>query len=137
MQRIGRVVALLGTRATICFEPVEACKKCDAAVLCQGASSNHTVMVENPLGARVGDDVLIEQAAGKALLSAFLLFGLPVLLAFVGLVLGARWGDLPSMISGILAFAAGLIIAKVINNILARSTLLLPRITEIRKKEGS
>ena len=137
MRKIGRVIELQGTRATVCFEPAETCKKCDAAALCQGAGSRHTVVVENPAGARVGDEVFVEQAPGKALLSAFLVFGLPVLLAVFGLIIGARWGDLWSMIGGLSAFALGLIVAKVVNDLLAKSPWLMPRVSEVRQKEGS
>ena len=137
MRRIGRVVALDESRATVCFEPGEACKKCDAGALCHAAGSKHTVLVENNENAGVGDDVYVEQAPGKALLSAFFLFGLPVILAVLGLVFGVRWGEMWSILCGISGFALGLTIAKLINNLLARNSLFLPRITEVLKKEGS
>jgi sigma-E factor negative regulatory protein RseC len=137
MRSIGRVIELLGSEATVCFEPGEACKKCDAGTLCHGAGSKHTVLVENPLGAQVGDNVCVEQSPRKALLSAFIVFGLPVLLAVLGLVVGARWAEAWSIILGITGFVIGLIIAKILDNMLVRKKLWLPRITEIRKKEGS
>ena len=134
MKRIGRVIACSGSRAEVCFEPGEACRKCEAGVLCGAAGKKHTVLVENAKHAQVGDDVYVEQAAGKALLSAFFLFGLPVILALVGLVLGARWGETWSVICGISGLVLGLIIAKIINNLLVRRALLLPRIVEVMKK---
>jgi positive regulator of sigma E activity len=134
MRKIGRVVARSGAQAAVCFEPGEACRKCEAGVLCGAAGKEHTVLVENAAEARVGDEVYVEQAPGKALLSAFLLFCLPVILALVGIFLGGRWGETWSVVWGISCFALGLVIAKIINNLLTRSSLLLPRIVEIVEK---
>jgi positive regulator of sigma E activity len=137
MRRIGRVVALDGSRATVCFDPGEACKKCEAGPVCHAASAKRTVIVENTVNAWIGDDVSVKQSPGKALLSAFILFGLPVILAVLGLIIGTRWGETWSVICGVAGFVLGLIIAKFINNRLARNSLFLPRITEVLKKEGS
>ena len=130
-------MALDGTRATVCFEPGDACKKCEAGPVCHAASAKHTISVQNTLNARIGDDVLVEQSPGKALLSAFIIFGLPVILAIFGLVVGSRWGETWSVVCGVAGFALGLVIAKFINNRLVRNALFLPRITEIVKKDGS
>ena len=137
MRRVGRVIALNESRATVCFEPGAACKKCDAGVLCHAAGSKHTILVENNEHAQVGDDVYVEQSSGRALLSAFLLFGLPVILAVLGLIIGTRWGETWSVICGISGFVLGLIVAKIINNLLARNSLFLPHITEVLRKQGS
>ena len=134
MRRIGRVVTRSGSQAAVCFDSGEACRECEAGALCGAKGKEHTVLVENAAQARVGDEVYVEQAPGKALLSAFLLFGLPVILALVGILLGGRWGETWSVICGISGFALGLVIAKIINNLLTRSSLLLPRIVEIVEK---
>lgn len=134
MRRIGRVVTRSGSQAAVCFDSGEACRKCEAGALCGATGKEHTVLVENAAQARVGDEVYVEQAPGKALLSAFLLFGLPVILALVGILLGGRWGETWSVICGISGFVLGLVIAKIINNLLTRSSLLLPRIVEIVEK---
>jgi len=105
--------------------------------MCQAAGSKRTVSATNSENGQIGDEVFVEQAPGKALFSAFLLFGLPILLALIGLSIGARWGETTSVICGISGFAVGLLIAKIINNLLARKYLFLPRITEIVKKEGA
>ncbi len=137
MRRRGRIIALDNGRATVCFELQDACEKCDARAMCQVAGSKRTVSATNSENGQIGDEVVVEQAPGKALFSAFLLFGLPILLAVIGLIIGARWGETASVISGISGFAVGLLIAKIINNLLARKSLFLPRITEIVKKEGA
>jgi hypothetical protein len=93
------------------------------------------VLVENNVGAQINDEVYVEQSPGIGLVSAFLLFGLPVVLALVGLIIGARWGQTGSLLIGVSGFATGLIIAKLVDNKLIRKSLFLPRIAEIVEKE--
>lgn len=137
MRRKGRVIASHHSQATVCFEPREACEKCDASQFCQGRNSRHTIVVENRMGARIGDEVHVEQSPGVGFISAFLLFGLPVLLAVIGLVVGVGWGESIALLIGISGFVIGLVIAKLINNFLARRALFLPKIVNIVRKEGS
>lgn len=137
MRRRGRIVAIDNGRATVCFELRDACDKCDARAMCQAAGSKHTVYASNSENGKIGDEVYVEQAPARVLLSAFLLFGLPILLAVTGLIIGTRWGDTWSVLCGISGFVLGLFIAKIINNLLARKSLFLPRIIEVVKKEGA
>ena len=132
------MIDVSGSRATVCFEPAESCKTCEASKLCHAAGKRQTVMVENNAGAQIDDEVYVEQSPGIGLLSAFLLFGLPVVLALVGLIIGARWGQTGSLLIGVFGFAAGLVIAKLVDNRFIRKSLFLPRIVEIiAKKEGA
>jgi positive regulator of sigma E activity len=135
VRKKGRVIDVIQGKAVVCFDMAAACAKCEAAQFCQGAKSEHTAVVDNNINAERGDVVYVEQAPGKALLSAFLLFGLPVALAVFGLVLGARWGETWSLGLGISAFVLGLVIAKVVDILVHRRSLLMPRIMEIVKKE--
>ncbi len=137
MRRKGRVIATRHSQATVCFEPGKTCEKCDARQLCQGKGSRQTIVAQNQAGARVDDEVDVEQSPGVGLISAFLLFGLPVLLAVFGLVLGLRWGESIAILIGISSFVLGLVIAKLINNFLARKALFLPKIVNIVGKQGS
>jgi positive regulator of sigma E activity len=137
MTRRGRVIATHHSQATVCFEPREACAKCEASQFCQGKSARHTIIVQNEIGARVDDEVDVEQSPGVGFVSAFILFGLPVMLAVIGLVFGYRWSEAVAVITGISCFVLGLIIAKLINNILARRALFLPKIVNIVGKQGS
>ena len=137
MKRRGRIVAIDEGRAVVCFELRDACEKCEAKAMCQAAGSKHTVSAENSLNGQVGDDVFVEQAPAKALVSAFLIFGLPVLLAVVGLILGARLSETLSLLCGITGFALGLIVAKIVDNLLSQKAAFLPRVTEIIKEDDA
>jgi sigma-E factor negative regulatory protein RseC len=49
--------------------------------------------VRNEINARIGEEVQVAVADGVLLRSALTLYGLPLLLLFVGALLGARWMD--------------------------------------------
>ena len=136
MRKRGRVITIEHGQATVCFEPKEACRNCDAQKLCHTAGSQQLVVVKNPIGALVNDEVCVEQPAGVGFAAAFLLFGSPVLLAVIGLLMGSRWHETGSLIGGITGFILGLLIAKLLNNRLARTAAFLPTISEIVKKKG-
>lgn len=95
------------------------------------------MIADNQIGARTGDTVLLEQPAAAALWAAFILFGMPVLLALVSLLAVRSFPPAVAMIAGIAGFGAGLVLAKVINERLARRQAFLPRIVETVKREGS
>jgi positive regulator of sigma E activity len=133
VRKKGRVISLAQGRATVCFESAAACEKCEVAQFCRAAGSEHTAVVENDVRAQINDVVYVEQAPGKALLSGFVLFGLPVVLAVLGLAFGTRSGEKWSVVLGISGFVLGLLIAKIIDIVVVRKALLLPRITEIVK----
>lgn len=101
------------------------------------ANSQYVVVVQNPIGARINDEVYVEQPARVGFAAAFLLFGLPVLLAVIGLLMGSRWHERGSLIGGIMGFLLGLLIAKLLNNRLARTVAFLPTISEIIYNKGS
>jgi positive regulator of sigma E activity len=137
MRRKGKVITVDGSSATVCFESGEACAKCEAKEYCQTAGSEQSVIVDNSIGASVGDEVYVEQAPGVGLAAASMLFGLPVVLAVIGMILGSRWSEIGSVLVAVVCFGAGLIISKLLNNIIARRSAFLPRITEIAGREGS
>lgn len=131
MQIRGHVVAVEGVRATVCVEPNESCRSCEAGKLCPAAGTHRLVVAENSIGARVGDEVCVEQAAAAGLLAASLLFGLPVMLAVIGLLVARRCREPVIMIAGITGFCAGLLGAKIVNDRLKKKGDFLPRIAGI------
>lgn len=137
MRRKGKVIAVEDYKATVCFEAGESCTKCEARNYCQTAGSARSVIVENGIGALVGDEVYVEQTSGVGLAAASILFGIPVILALIGMILGSRWSEIRAALLAVVFFAAGLIIVKIVNNIIARSSAFLPRITGIVRREGS
>jgi positive regulator of sigma E activity len=136
VRRKGRVIGVDGSQATVCFESAEACAKCEARDFCQASGSKRSVQVENSIGAGIDDEVYVEQTPGVGLAAAFLVFGLPVMLALLGMILAARWREAWAILIAVLCFGIGLLIAKFLNDVVARSAQFLPKITEITKRKG-
>jgi len=129
----GEIIESRGFDAKVCIEPSEACKHCAASHLCRQDGESRVIEVENKVGAHVGDEVYIEISATIGFVAFFLLFGLPVILGLIGVVFGSRYNDTYAIFLGVAGFALGLIIAKVINNIVSKKHTFLPHIIEIVK----
>ena len=95
------------------------------------------VEAENRIGAHAGDEVYIEISPRESLTAIFLFFGLPVLLGLIGLLIGIQYSEVYSIFLGIGAFAVGLIVAKLINNIVSRRHQLLPHIVKVYEPDNS
>lgn len=86
MQEEGRIIKVEGNRAKVALAPKEACQSCK---LCHaGRQGEMIIQVENPIGARVGDQVKLEIEAEEVLRSAFLLYGFPLLGLLIGFLVG-------------------------------------------------
>ncbi len=89
MKTKATVVEVYGNRAKVESERLSACEGCHKATEGEGCSvcslmgANRTISTEayNPLGAKVGDIVMIESATGRILGYAALVFLLPLLMA--------------------------------------------------------
>jgi len=132
VKEIGTVVEITGTQARIEVTPNKACRTCPACTVCRPQGTVRHIEADNRVDAHVGDEVCIETSTKQSLVAILLVFGVPVVLALVGLVVGASLGNLLSMILGVTGFIAGLVVAKIFNNIFTRKQLL-PRVTEIRR----
>ena len=86
------------------------------------------VRAENPVGARPGDRVIVESDTGSVLLSAILVYLVPLLLFFAGYFLGAALGWLPGLLGG-LGFCLGVVPVLLWNRHLERRKETTFRIT--------
>ncbi len=85
----GRVVKVNGNRAEVEVVPAGVCEHCGAAGVCGWSGDRKRIVLAlNPLGARVGDSVVISRPARAATHSALLVFGLPAALMVAGAVIG-------------------------------------------------
>ena len=85
---------------------------------CSGCGSSQQTMViraENPIGAKVGDWVVIEAKSGAVLKAAVMLYIVPLVLFIAGYLLGEHLWQ-----SGILFALAGLLIGLVLVKLLDR-----------------
>jgi sigma-E factor negative regulatory protein RseC len=113
MRNEATVVAVNGNRATVEARRLSACEGCHKKVEGEGCSVC-TLMggdgairteAENPLGAVVGDRVIIESGTGRMLWYAALVFLLPIVLALTAYGIAARFTDAAAWQLGAAAIA--------------------------------
>ena len=85
------------------------CHKCSG---CGAVQEKMLISVENPIGAAVGDLVTISASSGAVLLSAAVLYMIPVILFFIGYLTGLHF-VLAKELVGCLAFILGIGIAVI------------------------
>lgn len=99
MKTEATVVAVSGARATVETQRLSACEGCHKATEGEGCSvctlmgGNRALRAEaeNPIGARVGDRVVIESRTSRMLWYAALVFLCPIVLAILGYVLASAF----------------------------------------------
>lgn len=99
MEQTGRVIAVDGKIATVQIKRLSACESCHKAEsgcavcsLLSGNSSSHTSRVKNPIGAAVGDRVLLVADDSMILLYSALVFVLPIIVAAIAYAITAALG---------------------------------------------
>lgn len=118
----------------------DACNSCASKSACHslGGGKEMEVAAINPIGARVGDRVVLKMNSSALLKGTFLIYMFPVLLLVGGAALG-EWLSLLSnrqspLLSILLAFgglALGLLLMKLIANRLVQKTDYHPRIARV------
>lgn len=113
----GKVVALEGSRAWVQTIRTSACQSCSARSGCgqralasvTGGRANR-VRVDNTVGARVGDEVVLGIDEQALLRASLWVYGAPLLLLVVGCIAGFRWfgaSDLSAVIGAVVGLAVG------------------------------
>ena len=125
------MIEIADNTVKVVIEETAACTSCPACGICRAADGKRYIEAFDQTGARIGDTVLLELPAPHSLLAAMLFFGLPVLLGLIGLIITSGRGEIVTVIVGSAGFGTGLLIAKLINDMLASRRTLVPRIIEI------
>ncbi len=133
MKRCGRVIALDGHLAKVSAESSSECRGCSAKSYCHGTEDRaRTLTAVNRAGAQVGDMVAYDVDAGKVVLSAMLLWILPILALIAGYLVGDYFGGvLVSVLTAFGFMAISYLILKIIDRAAAGGTSFYPVITEI------
>lgn len=87
MRESGKVIKNDGAYSVVRIDKKEECSKCGMCLFSQNASFVD-IRAENKVGAVEGDVVLIEKGEGGKLLSAILIFLIPLLLIGAAAVIG-------------------------------------------------
>lgn len=110
----GRVVAMAGDQIWVQTISVSACQSCSArsgcgqrALAAVSSGRANQVLVDNTLGARVGDEVEVGLDEQSLLRASVALYGLPLVLMLFGCLLGHSVSE-SSDLAAILGALAGL-----------------------------
>lgn len=119
MKTKATVIAVDRDRATVESERVSACEGCHKSTEGEGCSvcslmgPNRKIQTQayNPLGAKVGDEVMIESATGRLLGYAALVFLLPLVMAliFYGFATALKFSDVWQIACAGIGFAVSFI----------------------------
>lgn len=137
MKESGRVVALEGSNAMVCFRRTSMCAKCGACGM-GSTQDDITVSVPNDLSAEIGDEVEVHFTSRSALASSAVGYLFPLLLLFAGMwvgymlpPVGGLIPDLMAAICGLLFAALAFVILKLLNPVLRRRFANVYTMTEI------
>lgn len=109
MTQNGIVTAIEGNKASVEFVRNEACAQCR---MCQlGTDKRVAVLIDNTLGANVGDEILVELHGGSVIKASATAYLIPLFGLILGLIAGAhiaeKWipGVNPELFSCLCALA--------------------------------
>ncbi len=84
----GIITELEGNIATITFDITDNCKDCGIRFLCApGSDEQKTIKLENTIGAKIGDEVIVSEASNVLLTLSFLQYGLPLIGFLIGIII--------------------------------------------------
>lgn len=109
------------------------CHKCSG---CGAAKEMLLLDVQNPIGARPGDLVVIQSQSGPVLAAAAVLYMVPLVLFFLGYLLGAQLWQKGGLV-GCIAFVLGIVLAGVYDRKVARKQKTVYTITGYWKSPAS
>ena len=134
----GIILETYGRIATVQIKNSGACSRCKAG--CMERDGFMVAEAENPIGAKVGDTVSLGLDSKKALTASFVVFGLPLLALFIGVIamnfVTERVGyqnQILSIIVGLIAFFLMFIPVKAYDKYLKKSGACSITIVEIMK----
>lgn len=83
------VLSLENGIAEVSVIPKESCEECSAKIICKPNNDNRNVLrVDNSIGANIGDHVNIEIKGKSVLYASFNLYGIPLIILLLGMLLG-------------------------------------------------
>lgn len=139
----GLVIRVDSTGTWVQTGKSEACESCSSKGACHtlGGGKASEVPVLNPIGAGIGDRIVLKMDSSRLLKATFLVYMFPILMLILGAGAGewiARSAGLNSpaapALLGFGGLAAGLLIMRVLANRLARKDEYRPRIVKILGK---
>ena len=92
--------------AVVSIKDSDKCEECSAKVFCKpGNSDSRNLTVRDPFGVHVGDKVRILISGSKILFVSFLIYGIPLILLLIGIIIGTQiFENNKELFSTLLAF---------------------------------
>ena len=138
MKEEGVVRQVRGNMAVVATIQTEACHSCGAKGACStmGGLKERVISVENRLGAKQGDRVIIAVPTKGVLSAGFLVYIAPILALIVGAYLGEKYmGTHGSVILGILFLAGSWFVARLLGQRMASRRNLSVKVIRILEKD--
>lgn len=109
------------------------CSKCHGCNI--GEQQKLVVRAKNTVGARRGDQVVLESGTGKIMGAVAAVYVVPLILFFLGYLLGGPLGMsyVQSCILGGVGFGIGIVLAIVVNRIIQKNKALEFSIVSVKK----
>ena len=129
----GTVISVNGTKAQISLTTASECIGCSSKNHCHsGTTGSRKITVINECSAGVSDHVIFEADTGKVIISAALMWILPLISMIIGYIVGERfaagfWPIGTAFIFLILAFT----LLKLFDKAISGGKIFYPRITKI------
>ena len=105
------------------------CKSCSNKGVCMAGDKPALLKIPNKYELTTGDRIDIELTSGTKLISGFLLFIFPILMMIIGYYIGYKVepSDGAGMIGSLFGLIVGGILLMVINKIIAKRGIFLPK----------
>ncbi len=134
----GYIKEIKGNRAVVKVSVNPKCLSCDGKGGCAVFTKREERELEvyNPIGAKIGDLVIIDYPEKRGVIFLFL-FGLPILGILCGVYVGFAIfkKEIYALLFSFLFLFIGLFLLKVFQNLLLKKERYLPKIREIIKEE--
>ncbi|OGC41794.1 hypothetical protein A2Y85_06150 [candidate division WOR-3 bacterium RBG_13_43_14] len=126
----GKVIKVAGDIAEISIVPGDACRSCPACGSCRLNEGLRVISAYNLIKAQPGDLVKIEVAEKGGLRAAFIIFGIPIVLAITGLIISAGLIEIYRILITVGGLIMGLIIAKIIDRTVKTKRNFMPNVID-------
>lgn len=129
----GVVTELDGKKAKVRVTNGSECMSCPSRSYCHGDESRtHDIVVINEYGAHVSDHIVFEADTGKVIISAALIWILPIISMIAGYIIAHRFaGGFWSICAAFVFLAGSYFILKLIDTAITGGKSFYPRIVQI------
>ena len=123
-----------GTAEVFCVRESACSGDCHKCSGCGAVKQTMRFTARNPIGARAGEEVIVESKTGPVMAAAFVLYVLPLVLFFLGYALGSLYGQPALTACG--AFVLGILGAIAYDRLVAKKQNTVYTITGYPHKLG-